>query len=63
MLPSLKPQVKADHECNIIFFTPGIYKMDIQCYTPDSNTMASANSLVTTGHIWKYIPSVAIQVT
>lgn len=62
MLPSLKPQVKADHECNIIFFTPGIYKMDIQCCTPDSN-VGGTNNILTTGHIWKYIPSVSIQVT
>lgn len=59
---SLEPQAKADHECNVIFFTPGYYKMDIQCCAPESLTVTRVNTLLSTGHIWRFTPTVSFQV-
>lgn len=56
-LPTLEPQGKAQHVCNVVFFTPGLYKIDIQCSAPDNYT------LTPTGHVWKFIPAVEINVT
>lgn len=37
--------------------------MDIQCCSSDANNFGNPNAIVTNSHIWKYIPSVSIQVT
>ncbi|XP_050306114.1 protein brunelleschi [Anthonomus grandis grandis] len=61
ILSSLEPKNVASHKCNVVFFTPGLYKVDIQCYTPDSSNSSTA-PLVSTGHIWRFTPPIAIQV-
>lgn len=61
ILSVLEPQETASHKCNVIFFTPGLYKMDIQCYTPDGASV-STGPLINTGHVWKFTPPVSIQV-
>ncbi|KAJ8925963.1 hypothetical protein NQ315_009816 [Exocentrus adspersus] len=60
-LPSLEPKVKINHECNVIFFMPGLYKLDIQCCAPESNIDSGAN-LVQMGHVWRFTPSISIHV-
>lgn len=57
-LPTLAPQNSTQHACNVLFFTPGQYKMDIQVTAPDSANVASL-----TNHIWRFIPPVEINVT
>ncbi|KAH1007037.1 hypothetical protein HUJ04_004319 [Dendroctonus ponderosae] len=61
ILSSLEPKDTANHRCNVVFFTPGLYKLDIQCYTPDANS-ASAAPLLNTGHVWRFTPAISIQV-
>lgn len=60
MLPNLEPQGNAQHSCNVIFFTPGQYKIDIQCSAPEC--LSSAPSFMPTGHIWRFIPPVEVNV-
>ncbi|XP_018574402.1 protein brunelleschi isoform X2 [Anoplophora glabripennis] len=62
ILPSLEPRVKANHDCNVIFFAPGLYKLDIQCSASESSACGTAN-LVQMGHVWKFTPPISIQVT
>ncbi|CAH1163945.1 unnamed protein product [Phaedon cochleariae] len=62
ILSVLEPHSKANHECNVIFFTPGQYKMDIQCCAPDSQSVARVNPLLSTGHTWRFTPTILIQV-
>ncbi|CAH1283288.1 unnamed protein product [Diabrotica balteata] len=59
----LKPQAKANHECNVIFFTPGHYKVDIQCCAPESLLASKVNPIISTGHIWRFTPTVSFLVT
>ncbi|KAK4874594.1 hypothetical protein RN001_013954 [Aquatica leii] len=61
ILPVLEPQSKAWHACNVLFLTPGQYKMDIQCSTSDA---LSTNQpiLGPCGHSWRYIPAVDVNV-
>lgn len=61
MLDLLQPQAQAEHECNAIFFTPGLYKIDIQCSAPDNLTAASCLPPAT-GHIWRFTPSINVVV-
>lgn len=61
ILASLEPKNMANHKCNVVFFTPGLYKVDIQCYTPD-NSSANTGPLLSTGHVWKFTPPISIQV-
>ncbi|KAJ8935382.1 hypothetical protein NQ314_012793 [Rhamnusium bicolor] len=61
ILPLLEPKVKANHECNVIFFTPGQYKLDIQCCAPESN-IGSGTNFIQMGHIWRFTPPISIQV-
>ncbi|XP_057664018.1 protein brunelleschi isoform X1 [Diorhabda carinulata] len=58
----LQPQDKVNHECNVIFFTPGHYKLDIQCCAPETLTSSKVNSLISPGHIWRFTPTVSFQV-
>ncbi|VEN36763.1 unnamed protein product, partial [Callosobruchus maculatus] len=62
IIPHLEPNLKADHQCNVIFFSPGQYKLDIQCCAPENN-VATANPLLPTGHIWRFTPTISITVT
>ncbi|KAL1513674.1 hypothetical protein ABEB36_003053 [Hypothenemus hampei] len=59
LLSLLEPKNMANHRCNVVFFSPGIYKVDIQCYTPDNN---ATTSLVSAGHVWRFTPPISIQV-
>ncbi|KAK9709008.1 Transport protein Trs120 or TRAPPC9, TRAPP II complex subunit [Popillia japonica] len=59
-LPTLEPQGKAQHVCNVVFFTPGLYKIDIQCSAPENFATNIVSN--TTGHVWKFIPAVEINV-
>ena len=52
----LAEQGSAYHECSIVFFTPGQYKVDIQCSSQDNQ---SDNDIA---HTWKFTPPVAITV-
>lgn len=57
LLPDLNAQEETRHTCNVIFFTPGQYKVDIQCSMPEN-----ANATPSLGHVWKFIPAVDITV-
>lgn len=67
LLAQLDDQGSAYHECNVVFFMPGLYKIDIQC----SSNGRSANSVSSGGvvgdsppaHTWKLIPPLEITVT
>jgi len=61
ILSSLEPKDVANHRCNVVFFSPGLYKVDIQCYTPD-NASVNMGPLMSTGHVWKFTPPISIQV-
>lgn len=48
-LPEVLQHGKVYHECNVVFFTPGQYKVNIQCTSSEK-------------HIWKLIPPLEIEV-
>ncbi|KAK0077256.1 hypothetical protein PV325_004208 [Microctonus aethiopoides] len=53
---------RAYHECRVVFFTAGQYKLDIQCSSRQS-TLSLNNidlNFVPDGHIWRYIPPIEI---
>ncbi|KAJ9597832.1 hypothetical protein L9F63_011327, partial [Diploptera punctata] len=56
ILPELAEQGSAYHECCIVFFTPGQYKVDIQCTSQDNQCDTDI------AHTWKFTPPVAITV-
>lgn len=58
LLPDLDLRGKVDHVCNVVFFTPGHYKMDIQCLTPENT--AADNPFSSVGHVWKFIPAIEV---
>ncbi|XP_069696670.1 protein brunelleschi isoform X2 [Periplaneta americana] len=63
LLPELVEQGSAYHECSIVFFTPGQYKVDIQCSSQDNHPLGDKDQTVNDiGHIWKFTPPVAITV-
>ncbi|XP_049774968.1 protein brunelleschi [Schistocerca cancellata] len=64
LLPELVEQGNAYHECSVIFFTPGQYKIDIQCLSQDNDENLQDKNLAFSdvGHTWKYIPPVTITV-
>ncbi|XP_075217129.1 trafficking protein particle complex subunit brun isoform X2 [Lycorma delicatula] len=49
-LPQVLEHGSAYHECNVVFFTPGQYKVNIQCISTEK-------------HIWKLIPPLDIEVS
>lgn len=59
-MPLLDPQSKAQHACNVIFFIPGQYKIDIQCSAPEC--LMTPSSIASSGHIWRFIPPVEVNV-
>lgn len=66
LLLSLESQTKANHECNVIFFVPGQYKVDIQCSaaSDNNNTMISDSSQHQHGgHVWRFTPPINILVS
>jgi hypothetical protein len=59
----LEEQGSAYHECSIVFFTPGQYKVHIQCSSQDNHPPAEKNeTLNDICHTWKFTPPVAITV-
>jgi hypothetical protein len=59
----LEEQGSAYHECSIVFFTPGQYKVDIQCSCQDNHlTEDKDQTLNDICHTWKFTPPVAITV-
>jgi hypothetical protein len=59
----LEEQGSVYHECNIVFFTPGQYKVDIQCSSQDNSLTGDKDqTLSDIGHTWKFTPPVAISV-
>ncbi|XP_017781590.1 PREDICTED: protein brunelleschi [Nicrophorus vespilloides] len=59
LVPTLEPQTSAEHNCNVLFFTPGQYKMDIQVAAPECVSATASIS----GHVWRFIPPVEINVS
>ncbi|XP_032667363.1 protein brunelleschi [Odontomachus brunneus] len=64
MLPALQEYGRAYHECRVVFFTAGQYKIDIQCSSKESapNSPVPYSELVNAGHTWRYIPPIEITV-
>ncbi|XP_066993209.1 protein brunelleschi [Anabrus simplex] len=63
ILPKLAEQGNAYHECSVVFFTPGQYKVDIQCSSQDSDQPQTDGTLIFSDvHTWKFIPPVTITV-
>ena len=64
LLAQLEDQGSAYHECNVVFFMPGLYKIDIHCSTlPKSGPQEDAASDSFPTHTWKLIPPIEITVT
>ncbi|KYN05357.1 Trafficking protein particle complex subunit 9 [Cyphomyrmex costatus] len=55
---------RAYHECRVVFFTSGQYKIDIQCSSKESapNSPILYSELINAGHTWRYIPPIEITV-
>lgn len=64
MLPVLEEHGRAHHECRVVFFTAGQYKVDIQCSSSESTpgTPTLCSELMNAGHTWRYIPPIEITV-
>ncbi|XP_034178106.2 trafficking protein particle complex subunit brun [Osmia lignaria lignaria] len=64
MLPSLQEYGRIYHECRVVFFTAGQYKIDIRCSSKESapNTPVLCSELINAGHTWRYIPPIEITV-
>ncbi|XP_063989770.1 protein brunelleschi [Diachasmimorpha longicaudata] len=64
MLPTLQEYGRAYHECRVVFFTAGQYKIDIQCSSQKtiSNSNSICSDIMNAGHIWRYIPPIEIAV-
>ncbi|XP_076241389.1 trafficking protein particle complex subunit brun isoform X1 [Calliopsis andreniformis] len=64
MLPALQEYGSLYHECRVVFFTAGQYKIDIQCSSKESapNTPVICSELINAGHTWRYIPPIEITV-
>ncbi|XP_063226452.1 protein brunelleschi isoform X2 [Bacillus rossius redtenbacheri] len=52
IVPQLEEQATTQHSCCVVFFTPGQYKVDIQC----------SSLLSDVRHTWRFIPPVAFTV-
>lgn len=63
LLPELEEHGSAYHECSIVFFTPGQYKVDIHCSSQENcRTGDKDQTLNDIGHTWKFTPPVTITV-
>jgi len=60
-ITSLSKNDVATHQCSAIFFTPGRFKVDIQCKTQSSSSGMSTVSN-DTHHTWKFIPPLEVLV-
>lgn len=46
-IPILRKDEIANHECSVLFFTPGRFKTSIQCHAkPQSSTAIASNTLL-----------------
>lgn len=66
LLDQLDDQGSVYHECNVVFFMPGLYKIDIQCSSqarPASALSSGDVGNAPPAHIWKLIPPIEITVT
>ena len=61
-ITSLSKNDVATHQCSAIFFTPGRFKVDIQCKTQSSSSGLSTVSSNDTHHTWKFIPPLEVLV-
>lgn len=65
-LLQLDNQGSAYHECNVVFFMPGLYKVDIHCFSQGKSRSVELctdiSSDVTPAHTWKLIPPIEITV-
>lgn len=62
-ITSLSKNDVATHQCSAIFFTPGRFKVDIQCKTQSSLSAGlSTVSSNDTHHTWKFIPPLEVLV-
>ncbi|XP_070492587.1 protein brunelleschi isoform X2 [Chironomus tepperi] len=61
-ITSLSKNDVAKHQCSAIFFTPGRFKVDIQCKTQSSSSGLSTVSSNDTHHTWKFIPPLEVLV-
>lgn len=61
ILDCLDSNANVKHHCNVIFFTPGQYKLDVQCTSPESGALLG-NTLGNIGHVWKFTPSLTMRV-
>ncbi|KYN45017.1 Trafficking protein particle complex subunit 9 [Trachymyrmex septentrionalis] len=61
---ALQEYGRAYHECRVVFFTSGQYKIDIQCSSKESapNSPILYSELINAGHTWRYIPPIEITV-
>lgn len=60
LIPSLSKNSTASHECSVVFFTPGRFKVDIQCKTQQA--LSAIPTVNNDSHIWKFIPQIEITV-
>ncbi|XP_053610845.1 protein brunelleschi [Plodia interpunctella] len=65
VVPSLAESGRAYHECTVVFLTPGEYKLDIRCSSAEPLLASDDCGLCADegGHVWRFIPPVAISVT
>ena len=55
------------HSCGLIFFTPGVYKIEVSC-TPscdldsEVNTAVYENTTSSQNHPWKFAPPLEITI-
>ncbi|CAD6203093.1 GSCOCG00009729001-RA-CDS [Cotesia congregata] len=63
MLPTLQEYGRAYHECRVVFFMPGQFKLDIRCSSNHENSSSSSSSdknLTIADNEWRYIPPIEI---
>ncbi|XP_008555730.1 protein brunelleschi [Microplitis demolitor] len=61
MLPTLQEYGRAYHECRVVFFMPGQFKLDIRCSSNDNSPSSSNREDQTIAdNEWRYIPPIEI---
>ncbi|XP_026288363.2 protein brunelleschi isoform X1 [Frankliniella occidentalis] len=66
LITQLDDQSSVYHECNVVFFMPGLYKIDIQCSSVGNCSGAHPPGDATEStpaHTWKLIPPIELTVT
>ena len=65
IINSLNNNEHASHDCSVIFFTAGRFKVDIQCKSQQVQAQSSGGAILAandTHHTWKFIPPIEITV-